>query len=334
LFVGWAWYLVMLLPVLGIIQVGDQSHADRYTYLPQIGICLALIWPAAEWITNRTADTILMSAVVAVLMVCAWQQTAYWKDNETLWTHAIACTKDNAQAHNNLGTAYFNDGRMDDAMTECAEALRINPRLAMAHNILGIVLFQKGKTDEGIAQFQAALEITPEDAQVHNNLGNAYYHTGRLDDAVAQYEASLKTRPDVADTQYALGNILFQQGRMAEALAHLQKAVALNPGNQMMLTRLAWLLATCPDTTLRDGGKAVELARRANELPGGNNPLVLQTLAAAFAEAGQFPQAEATAQQALQLASTQPDSRLVGEIRYALSLYQAGSSFHLPQQAH
>ena len=118
LLIGWLWYLVMLLPVVGIIQVGDQAHADRYTYLPQIGIYVAVTWLVAEW---RVAAVRLlgglMAGVLAVLMVCAWKQTAYWQNSETLWTHTLACTTDNDMAHNNLGNALLGYSRFFVANT-------------------------------------------------------------------------------------------------------------------------------------------------------------------------------------------------------------------------
>jgi hypothetical protein len=127
LLVGWLWYLVMLLPVVGIIQVGRQAHADRYTYLPQIGVYLAITWLVAQWRMNRAVLGSLMSGVVAVLMVCAWKQAAYWKDSETLWTHTIDCTSGNGVAHYNLGIALDRQERLDEAIEHYQKALQIIP---------------------------------------------------------------------------------------------------------------------------------------------------------------------------------------------------------------
>ena len=175
LLIGWLWYLVMLLPVVGIIQVGEQAHADRYTYLPQIGIYVAVTWLVAEWRsgTGRVALGGLMAACSRVLMVCAWKQTAYWQNSETLWTHTLACTTDNDMAHNNLGNDLLQKGRVDDAISQYQKALQIKPNYAEAHNNLGNALLQKGRVDDAIAQCQKALQIKPDYAEAHNNLGNA-----------------------------------------------------------------------------------------------------------------------------------------------------------------
>jgi protein O-mannosyl-transferase len=542
LLTGWLWYLVMLLPVVGIIQVSKQAHADRYTYLPQIGIYVALTWLAAEWNAKlqlgRLVIGCLMTAVLAALMVCAGKQTAYWRDSETLWTHTLRCTTDNfvahsnlgdalmekdkleaavtqfkaslqiypnyaeahnnlgfalckmgktdeaisqyqtslelapafALAHNNLGTALRQKGKMTDAIAQyqvalqlspdyaaacvnmgdallqmgrvdeaipCFQrALQIAPAFALAHNNLGIALMQKGSVDdaiaeyqnalqtgppnadthynlgvaflqrgrvdearalfqealqikpdyaeahynlgivlsqkwelaEAIAQYQKALEIKPGDAEMLNSLGHAFLRQGRIEDAISQYQKALQSKPDDAKARNNLGDALNregkldeaitqfkkaveiqpdfmeahrnlaiclrQQGRMGEAIAHYQKALQIEPANPSTQNSLAWLLATCSEVSLRNGNKAVELARRADASTGGNNPVILRTLAAAFAEAGRFSEAAETAQRALTLPGAQSDAKLAGQLQSEMKLYQAGSSFHSPAQTH
>jgi tetratricopeptide (TPR) repeat protein len=270
LLIGWLWYLAMLLPVVGVVQVGTQAHADRYTYLPQIGIYVAVAWLVAEWGAKwrmgRMAIGSLMTAVLVVLIICAWKQTFYWQNSETLWTHTLACTTGNYEARSNLGSALLNKGKVDDAITQFQEALRIDPRPPNIHNNLGIALYQKGRVDESVAEFQKALQLEPDDPWPKNNL--------------------------------------------------------------------AWLLATCPQASLRNGNKAVELATQANHLSDGENPIFLHTLAAAFAEAGRFSEAVETAQRALRLAKAQSKSRLAGQLQSEMKLYQAGSPMHIPAQAH
>jgi tetratricopeptide (TPR) repeat protein len=264
--IGWLWYLVMLLPVLGIIQVGGQSHADRYTYLPQIGIYLAVTWLVAGWGAKRGVGRAffagLMSVVLAALMVCAWRQTAYWKDSETLWTHALACTTDNDVANNSLGLALSKKGRVDEAIACFQRALQINPGYGPAHaslgnmllprgrvdeaithyqsalqiessdaavlGNLGIALFQKGRVDEAIRCFQQALQIKP-DYAAHNNLGIALARKGRVDEAIAEYQKALAINSDFAEAHNNLGNALLQQGKVDEAIARFQQALQINP---------------------------------------------------------------------------------------------------------
>jgi tetratricopeptide (TPR) repeat protein len=375
LLMGWLWYLVMLLPVAGIIQVGVQAHADRYTYLPQIGIYVAATWQAAQWAAKwlqrgplRTASGSLMTGIVAVLMVCAWKQTGYWKNDGALWTRSLACTTDNAAARLNFGTALLAGGRVDDAITQYQQALQINPDYADAHfNLgnalrkngrvedaiaqyqktlltspdyaearlnLGVALSQKGKLDDAITQYQKALQINRNYAEARVNLGNALAQEGKFDDAVAQYQLALQIRPDDEVAHVSLGIVLARAGRTGEAIGHLQKALQLQPGNPESQNNLAWLLATCPEAPLRDGNKAVALARQANALTGGENPFVLHTLAAALAEAGRFSEALETAQRALALAGAQSDARLAGQLQMEMKLYQTGSPFHLPGSTH
>jgi tetratricopeptide (TPR) repeat protein len=304
LLVGWLWYLVMLLPVLGLIQVGGQSHADRYTYLPQIGIYMALTWLGAEWgaklHVGHMAIGGLMAGVLAVLMVCAWQQTAYWKDNETLWTHSLACTTDNYVAQYGLGDALFQKGRVDEAITHYQAALQISPAFAQACNNLGVALGRKARVEEAIACYQKALKIKPDYAEARNNLGSALFRQGRTDEAISQFQKALKIKPDYAQAR----------------------------------NNLAWLLATCPQASLRNGNKAVELARQANALTGGENPGFLDTLAAAYAEAGRFSEAVETAHHALRLAGAQSNTNLAGQLQIEMKLYQAGKPFHFAEQTH
>jgi tetratricopeptide (TPR) repeat protein len=368
LLTGWVWYLVMLLPVVGFIQVGKQAHADRYTYLPQIGIYVALTWLAAEWRVSRGLLGGFMAGVLAVLMVCAWKQTAYWQNSETLWAHALACTTDNytahinfgdtllqkgrvgeaithgrqavqlrpdlAQAHNNLGNALRQNGSLDEAIIHFQKALQLKPRYADAHNNLGTALFQKGKADEAVMHFQKALQISPNYAGTHCNLGLAFFLLGRTDEAIAQYQKALQLKPDYEEAHKNLGLAFFRQGRMDEAIAQYQKALELKPGNIEAQKNLAWVLATCPQAGLRNGSKAVKLAEQASQLAGGGNPLILGTLAAAYAEVGRFSEAVETAQRALRLAGAQSNTNLAGQLQAQLKFYQAGSPFHSPEQTH
>jgi tetratricopeptide (TPR) repeat protein len=324
LLVGWLWYLIMLLPVVGIIQVGDQAHADRYTYLPQIGIYIALTWLAAEWQAGRVAIAALMAAVLALLMVCAWKQTAYWQNSETLWTQALASTTDNYIAHGNLAGTLLDKGKMDDAIFHYQEALRINSNDAEAHFNLGNALRQKGRMTEAIAQYQEAVRIQPNYVKAQGNLGKILLQTGKADEALQHFQKALESNPNSPRTRYNLGLCFYRLGRMDEAIAQYQKALQMEPADAAVLNSLAWLLATCPNGALRNGHKAVQLARQANALTSGKNPVMLHTLAAALAEAGQFPEAVETAQHALSLAEAQSNTMLAGALQSEIKLYQAG----------
>ena len=175
-----------------------------------------------------------------------------------------------------------------------------------------------------------AVKSRPDYAEAYNNLGSALFSKGQLDEAITQFQKALKSKPDYVEVYNNLGSALFSKGRLDEAITQFQKALEIRPGDAQAcddLRGVAWLLATCPRASIRNGPRAVGLAQEANRLSGGGNPVFLCTLAAAYAEAGRFPEAVMTAQQALQSAATQTDAALVNRLRGQLELYQAGSPF-------
>jgi len=239
LLTGWLWYLGMFAPMIGLVQVGKFAHADRMTYLPQIGIYVAVTWLVAEWRVGRATLGCLMAGVLAVLMFCARHQTAYWKNNETLWNHTLACTTDNYLAHNNFATTLLKAGKMDEAITQLQDAVRIQPDYAPSQFNLGKALLQVGKVEEAITRLQNALQIRPGYAPAYYQLGNAFLQAGKVDEAIAYYQKAfeikadpnqpLQTQPDYAEAHYNLGNALLQKGRMDEALAQYRSALQINP---------------------------------------------------------------------------------------------------------
>jgi tetratricopeptide (TPR) repeat protein len=333
LLVGWLWYLGILVPMIGIMQVGGFAHADRYTYLPMIGMSFALTWAAADLCAGwRHRNAVLggcSATVLIALIFCAHAQTSYWRNSESLWTRTLACTSNNFIAHNNLGDALLEKGSVGEAIIQFQKALQIEPNLAETHYNLGNALLQKGDMDEAIAHFQRALQIKPGYTETHYNLGNALLQKGDMDEAIAHYQQALRIKHDYAEAHNNLGYALLQKGNVDEAIAHYQQALQIRPDYAKALNNLAWALAACPQASLRNGNKAVELAQRANQLAGNGNPAFLDTLAIAYAEAGRFPEAVETAQRALQLAETQSNTALADAIRSQMKLYQAGVPFHL-----
>ena len=537
LLVGWLWYLGMLVPVIGLVQVGSQARADRYMYLPLVGPSLALAWTTMEFVGGSSVRRWLCGVawvlVLVPLMGLSWQQASAWRDSEALWMHALTWTTrnapahnslalalagrgqvdeaishyqkaleikpDHADAHNNLGNALAGRGQVDSAIThfqnalklkpDCAEAhynlalamagrgqvdwaiahyqkaleikpvyaeaynnfavtlagcgqvdeaiahfqkaLEIKPDYAEAHYNLGVVLAGHGQIDSAIAHYQQALEVKPDDAEAHynlalalsgrgqfnsaithyrksleikpnyadahNDLGNALSGRGQFGEAITHYQKALEIKPDYADAHYNLALALSGRGQVDPAIAHYQKAleikpdytkacnnlaaalascgqideaivhfqkalkiepdyvdarrnlsvvlsaresilktlaqrreaIRVKPSDAALLNDTAWMLATNPNASIRNGAEAVELAQRALKLSG-NEPAILGTLAAAYAEAGRFPEAVQTAEQAARLAAAKADRMLAEQIRACLELYNSGKPYRQP----
>ena len=216
LFVGWFWYVGMMVPVIGLVQVGEHSMADRYTYLPQIGLCLSVTWGVAQLATSRRyrhwVCGVASSLVVLVLMGSGWLQTSYWRDGETLWTHALAGTSNNYYAHISLGKILAWRGETDEAIVHFKKTLEIEPDLAEAHSNLAAALAKIGQIDEAIAHFQKALEIKPDNAEVQNILGTVLADRGQIDEAVAHFKKALEIKPDFDYARHNLDRALMLRG--------------------------------------------------------------------------------------------------------------------------
>ena len=337
LFTGWFWYLIMLVPVIGLVQVGEQGHADRYTYLPSIGLFLIAVWTAGDlaavgqvrlWRGVATAGTVV---IVTALACTAFAQTSYWRNSETLWAHALAVTTDNDFAHNNLGYLRVDRGELDKAMSHFEAASKIrsgkldphyNMGTAFVEMNLGDALARKGQPDEAMAHFEQAINLQPDYAEAYYNRGNVLYAKGRIDGAMADFEKALQIQPNDADAHTGLGNALLRKGALKEAMAQYSQAVALAPEDPHSRSNLAWLLATSSDASIRDGAKAVELAQQAVSLSGGREPLFFRTLAAAYAETGRFSNAIAVIQQGVALARVQGKTSLADLLEGDVLLYR------------
>ena len=216
LLVGWLWYLAMLVPVIGVVQISaDAAHADRYTYLPQIGLALAGTWAVADWSARwpyrRLVLGGLMAAVIGSLMICARIQTSYWKDSRTVWTRALACASGDSLAHDNLGGALEKLGQLDQAILQYRAALEINSGDSGSHSSLGFALAKKGQLDEAIAECRIAVALDPSDSEAHKNFGFALAQKGQLDQAITQYRKALDIDPDNAEARTNLSNALLRK---------------------------------------------------------------------------------------------------------------------------
>jgi protein O-mannosyl-transferase len=335
LIVGWLWYLIMLLPVIGIVEVGLQGHADRYTYLPHVGLYIALTWLTADVARSlRYRKEILASVgsvIVIILSACAWKQTTYWRNSETLWTRALSVTSDNDVALTNLGTLLMERGQLDDALSYFQKALAVrsgsehrhyNLSLALIHDSTGNVLARKGRLDDAIVHFRQAIQLRPDFPDAHYNLGIALFQKEDLDGSIAEWRTTLSIHPYDAGVHTSLGNAFVQKGLLREAADHYEKALQSEPDSILPLNNLAWVMSTGPDDSLRNNEIAVRLATKANQLSKENNPVFIRTLAAAYAQAGQFEKAIETARRAAEQANAQGAHDLSAQIRQDVDLYQ------------
>jgi Tfp pilus assembly protein PilF len=212
LLMGWLWFVGMLVPVIGLVQVGEQAMADRYTYMPSLGVLVLAVWGACE-LTRRWRYQVLAlsatgGAAIFFCLALTRQQIGYWKDGETLFRHALAVTEDNDVARHSLGIALVKKGQIDEAIRQFQQAIRLKPYHADAHYNLGHALVKKGQMDEALRQFQEAIRLNPDHAEAHNNLGAALYLKGQIGEAIRQFQEALRLKPDYADARKNLDVVL------------------------------------------------------------------------------------------------------------------------------
>jgi tetratricopeptide (TPR) repeat protein len=363
--VGWLWYLGMLVPVIGLIQVGAQAHADRYTYLPVIGLVVALAWGAGDLVARSRAGRIVAASACALALVglstATVRQVARWKDTWTIFSHTLAVTPDNPVAHQNLGDVLLKRGEVLPAMRHYEETLRLTPGFADAHNKLGSALGSLGRFDEAIAQFREAIRLG-DDAEFRHNLGFALAKQGRTDDAIREYEAALRLdhghylslvhlgealgscgrfqeaevplrhalglRPADDEARRRLAVTLVQEGRVEEAIGAYGEILRRRPDDLDALNNVAWIRATHAEAGHRNGAEAVRLAERARDRSPRPEAVLYSTLAAAYAEAGRFPDAVRACERAIELARGAGDPRQADTFLRQLGRYRKNKPFH------
>jgi protein O-mannosyl-transferase len=464
---GWFWYLGTLVPVIGLVQVGGQALADRYSYITLTGlfIIIALGLPEllGKWPHRKIALWASSLIVLSALAVCAHLQQRYWKNTLTLCEHALKVTDNNYEAHfciapmlleqgrieeairhnteavrinpnhakaiNNLGVALHRAGRIDEAIYYFKRVLEIKPGLTDAHfnlaatlaakgdfeeaaaeyrkvlsampddanalnnlglaligsgklaeavkeyekilliqpqnvvvrnnlgaillqqgkfdeaireyqkslqikpgdpnvlNVLGMALGQQGKFDEAVKYFSEALRIKPDFAAVHTNIGYALALQGSLDEAVGHLAEALRLDPHSAQSHYYLGQVLAQGGKINEAVTHFEEVLRLEPDWVELMNDLAWFLAASKETTIHNPDRAVKLARQSCELTNYKEPVLLDTLAVAYAATGDFRKAIETAEKALELCQSPEQNMLKEKIENRLVLYKVGKPY-------
>jgi tetratricopeptide (TPR) repeat protein len=330
LIVGWLWFVGMLVPVIGIVQVGLQAHADRYMYLPQIGLCLAIAWGAADAAGGTRAARIGLAALAALAIawfgVLAWQQTHHWRDTLALYGRALEVSEDNYLAHCRLADALLREQRVGDAQVHYAKAAELRPGWSEAELGLADTLAAQGRLGQALPIYERWMQVSPDWARPVGSLGLALLRRGSFEEALAHLQAGLRLEPGSSELHAGLGIALAGLGRHEESIAAYREALRLDPGAPTASNNLAWTLATSPDASLRDPVEAVRLAEAAiRRAP--NDPPLLDTLAAAYASAGRFGDASKTAERAAWEAERRGAAGLAAQIRHRAELYRTGHPY-------
>lgn len=305
-FVGWLWFVGMLVPVIGLVQVGIQSMADRYTYLPLLGIFLALVWSGAasveRWMVLHLPVSIVAGMAVGGCAVLTVNQVGIWTNSEALFGHAVRVTEKNYLAYNNLGFYLSSQGRTAEALTNYEASLRINPNYADAHNNLGHALAQRKQYAEAIVHYRVGLRTAPENTEIHNNLGNALSESGELDAAMAEYRFVLKRNPKHADAHNNLGIALAMRGKLDEAMEHFNLALRYKPADAGAHGNLGNAFAA-----LRKWDEATAHYREALKLSP-NDAQTRNNLGNVLAEQGRLEEAATNYVAALRLKTDNPEA--------------------------
>jgi len=322
---GWLWYLGMLVPVIGLVQVGAQLWADRYAYLPLVGVYLMVVWGAWEATASRPRArrtvAVLGGACALTLAVAAHAQVRIWRDSRTLFEHTLAVTHDNWIIENNLG-AYLSveHPASDEALRHLQAAVRINPEYPEARNNLADVWLARGVYGEARTQWEQSLRLRPDQTKPRVGLANIAAREGLIDEARSRLEETLRRDPRSSEAHATLGLVFAMSGDVERARAQMEEAVSIDSGSVMAQHLLARLLATAADPAQRDPRRAIVLAHRAAERSDYRLPEVLATLAAAHASAGEFDQAVKWQSRALEICAESER----GRYRERLERYRSG----------
>ncbi len=363
--VGWLWYIGTLVPMIGLVQAGGQSMANRYMYISMLGLLIISAWAAKDFITGRLrlkiVAAILAVVLLSALVVLTRIQVSHWQNSMTLYEYALKVTQNNALVENNYGSALFEAGRLDEAISHLNKALSIVPKMAEAEDNLGRVYLKQGKGDKAVACFKKVIEknrasaeayvnmasalgiqkkydealkylkkamgLAPDTPDIHNKMGIALLATGRPDEAITHFKLALQKSAIPEEVYSNLGSAYIQVGKYDLAIENLSKAIEIKPNNIGALNNLAWILAIVNDVSIRDANRAIEYAQRACELTGNEEAGLLDTLGAAYASAGKFAEAKATAEKALNIAKSSGREDLAGKIQKRIKLYEAGQPY-------
>lgn len=366
-FFALVYFIIALLPILDFFDVYFFRYSfvsDHFQYLASMGplaLAGAGIWTGCSRL-RKLPRVAVSTAVLLLLGVLTFHQTANYRDAITLYRATLAANPRCWMADYNLAIALKDRGQLDDAIIHYRHAIATHPNYPEAHFNLARLLLENGRLDEALDHYRNAITLRPSDADTHNNYGSALRQSGRSADAMREYEVALRLDPNYLDARLNLATLLFQTGQISEAIAQweeakriqpndgtvhaelgnalikakrvpeaigeLEKAAQLAPGDVDAINSLAWLLATAADPALRDGTRALAMAERADKITSHTDPVVLHTLAAAYAEAGRFDDAVATARRGMHLASEKKNRLVFEALRDELPLYELGLPYH------
>ena len=250
--VGWFWYLICLVPVIGLVQVGLQGHADRYTYLSQIGLCIVVTWSVSDLLGSFSKRREILVGVTAIFIGLltwrGWIQTSYWRNTQSLWAHVLEVQPASDLAHYNIAADLLSQNRVDDAIAHYKKALAARQgkgrspyqlSSAIIHNALGNAFAQKECYDDALVQYRAAVECDPNFADAHSNVATLLTRRGDISGALAESEKALSIPPEDAPSHVRLGTLLLQSGRESFALAHYRRALELDPESRDAATGIS-----------------------------------------------------------------------------------------------
>ncbi len=323
--VGWLWFLATLVPVIGLVQVGGAALADRYTYIPSIGVFLAVTFGVCELADRfqvpQKAIATAGALILAICLILTENQLRYWHDSETLFAHALAVTKNNHVAHVNLGVALEQKGELNEALAEYRAAEQLAPELYHIHNNLGNLLDNLGHPNEALTEYRWAVLLNPGRPSLHNGEGVVLAELGRFDEALRQFKEAARLDPAYPWAHFEIGRLRLKQGRDAEAVDEFRAALRMDPNNFQILAYTAHVLAADENPQIRDGKTALVLAVKAKVLTDGAQPLVLDALGMACAETGDFTNALEVTQRAIDLA-TAAQMKKLEPLQQRMELYK------------
>ena len=326
--IGWLWFLGMLVPVIGLVQVGDQALADRYTYFSATGIFLAVTFGAVALARQFHVPGALLTAVAAGILAACLALTAhqlrYWRNAETLFRHAIAVTGENETAQLNLGAALESKGDWKGALIHYREALRLNTKSYEAFSNIGKILYEQGQPAAALEYCVQAVQINPGRATLHNNLALVLAELGRFDEAIQECSLAIQLDPRYASPRFQMGKLLLKKGLGTDSIANLKEALTIEPDNYPMLVYVARVLASDENPQVRNGAEAVALAVRIQRLSPQPQPVALDTMAMAYAEVGNFKLARQLQQQAVNLTEAAGQNEDAAALRNRLEHYSQG----------